>query len=72
MQDRGMSRIKDGAKARIVIVKEEDTTEGKIGKTLFTNWDGKEEVSKNRHKISTKVISKDYKGNKQKHNKGWI
>jgi hypothetical protein len=37
MQDRGMSRIKDGAKARIVIVKEEDTTEGKIGKTLFTN-----------------------------------
>jgi hypothetical protein len=34
MQDRGMSIIKDGAKARIVIDKRENATKGRVGKHL--------------------------------------
>jgi hypothetical protein len=36
-----MITIKDGAKARIVINKGENATKGRIGKTPFSNRDGK-------------------------------
>jgi hypothetical protein len=68
-----MSTIKDGAKARIGINKGKDATKGRIGKTPFSNRDGKEDISKGRHKISIMERCRDYKGkrdNKQKRNKG--
>jgi hypothetical protein len=49
MQDRGMSIIKDGAKVRIVTDKGENATKVKIGKTSFSNQDGKDDISKGRH-----------------------
>jgi hypothetical protein len=72
MQDRGISIIKDGAKARIVTDMGENTTKVRIGKTPFSNRDGKDDNSKGRHKISIMESSRDYKGkggNKQKHTK---
>jgi hypothetical protein len=53
MQDRGMSIIKDGAKAMIVTDKGENATKVRIGKTPFSNWDGKDDISKGRHKITS-------------------
>jgi hypothetical protein len=52
MQDRGMSIIKDGAKARIVTDKGENATKVRIGKTPPSNRDGKDDISKGRHRIS--------------------
>jgi hypothetical protein len=52
MQDRGMSIIKDGAKVRIVIGKGENATKVGIGKTPFSNRDGKDDISRGRHRIS--------------------
>jgi hypothetical protein len=53
MHDRGMSIIKDEAKARIVTGKGENATKVRIGKTPFSNRDGKDDISKGRHRIST-------------------
>jgi hypothetical protein len=50
-----MSTIKDGAKARIVTSKGENATKVRIGKTPFSNQDGKDDISKGRHEISIKV-----------------
>jgi hypothetical protein len=47
-----MSTIKDGAEAWIVTYKGENATKVKIGKTPFSNRDGKDDNSKGRHKIS--------------------
>jgi hypothetical protein len=47
-----MSTIKDEAKARIVTGKGENATKVKIGKTQFSNRDGKDNISKGRHRIS--------------------
>jgi hypothetical protein len=47
-----MSTVKDGAKARIVTDRGENATKVKIGNTPFSNWDGKDEISKGRHRIS--------------------
>jgi hypothetical protein len=33
-----------------------------MGKTSFSNRDGKNDISKGRHKISIKAGSRDYKG----------
>jgi hypothetical protein len=46
MHDRGMSIIKDEAKARI-----KTDREVRIGKTPLSNRDGKDDISKGRHKI---------------------
>jgi hypothetical protein len=70
MQDRGMSIIKDGAKVRIVNGKGENAAKVGIGKTPFSNRDGKDDISKGRHEISIMERSRDYKGkggNRQKH-----
>ena len=48
-----MSIVKDGAKARIVIDKGENATKGRVGKTPFSNQDGKDDISKGRHKITS-------------------
>ena len=48
-----MSTIKDGAKPRIVTDKGENATKVKIGKTPFSNRDGKDDISKGRHKITS-------------------
>jgi hypothetical protein len=48
----GMSIIKDEAKARIVTGKGENATKVRIGKTPFSNRDGKDDISKGRHRIS--------------------
>ena len=48
-----MSIIKDGAKARFVIYKGENATKVRIGKTPFSNRDGKDDNSKGRHKITS-------------------
>jgi hypothetical protein len=72
MQDRGMSIIKDEAKARNVTMKGENATKLKTGKTPFSNRDGKDDISKGRHRISIMERSRDYKGkgsNMQKHTK---
>jgi hypothetical protein len=53
MEGRGMSIIKDGAKAMIVTDKGENATEVRIGKTPFSNRDGKDDISKGRHKITS-------------------
>jgi hypothetical protein len=55
MEARGMSIIKDGAKAMIVTDKGENATKVRIGKTPFSNRDGKDDISKGRHRISIKV-----------------
>jgi hypothetical protein len=47
-----MSTIKDGAKARIVTDRGENATKVKIGKIPFSNRDGKDDISKGRHRIS--------------------
>jgi hypothetical protein len=47
-----MSTIKDGAKARIVTDRGENATKVKIGNPQFSNRDGKDEISKGRHRIS--------------------
>jgi hypothetical protein len=47
-----MSTIKDGAKARIVIDRGENATKVKIGKTPFSNRDGKDDISKGRDRNS--------------------
>jgi hypothetical protein len=49
MQDRGMSIVKDGAKAMIVTDKGENATKVRIGKTPFSNRDGKDDISNGRH-----------------------
>ena len=48
-----MSIIKDGAKAIIVTNKGENATKVRIGKTPFSNRDGKDDISKGRHKITS-------------------
>jgi hypothetical protein len=53
MQDRGVSIVKDGAKAIIVTDKGENATKVRIGKTPFSNQDGKDDISKGRHKITS-------------------
>jgi hypothetical protein len=53
MEGRGMSIIKDGAKAMIVTDKGENAAKVKIGKTPFSNRDGKDDISKGRHKITS-------------------
>jgi hypothetical protein len=53
MEGRGMSIIKDGAKAMIVTDKRENATKVRIGKTPFSNRDGKDDISKGRHKITS-------------------
>jgi hypothetical protein len=53
MEGRGMSIIKDGAKAMIVTDKGENAIEVRIGKTPFSNQDGKDDISKGRHKITS-------------------
>jgi hypothetical protein len=70
MEDRGMGIIKDRAKAMIVIDKGENATKVRIGKTPFSNRDGKDDISKCRHKISIMEWSRGYKGKgdeRQKH-----
>ena len=52
MQDRGMSIIKDEAKARIVTGRGKNATKVKVGETPFSNRDGKDDISKGRHRIS--------------------
>jgi hypothetical protein len=73
MQDRGMSIIKDEAEVRIVISKGENATKVVIGKTPFSNRDGKDDISKGRHRISIMERSSDDQGgkggNRQKHTK---
>jgi hypothetical protein len=67
-----MSTIKDGAKARIVTDRGENATKAKIGKAPFSNRDGKDDISKGRHRISIMERSRYYKGkggNQQKHTK---
>jgi hypothetical protein len=48
-----MSIVKDGAKARIVIDKGENATKGRVGKTPFSNRDGKYDISKGRHNVTS-------------------
>jgi hypothetical protein len=70
MEGRGMSIIKDGAKAMIVTDKGANATKVRIGKTPFSNQDGKDDISKGRHKISIMERSRDHKGtggNRRKH-----
>jgi hypothetical protein len=47
-----MSTIKDGAKARIVIYKGENTTKGRVGKHHSQVEMGKMITQKGRHRIS--------------------
>jgi hypothetical protein len=49
----GMSIIKDGAKAMIVTDKGENATKVRIGKTPFSHRDGKDDISKGSHKITS-------------------
>jgi hypothetical protein len=72
MEGRGMSMIKDGAKEMIVTDKGENATKVRIGKTPFSNRDGKDDISKGRHKISIVGRSSGHKGrggNRKKHTK---
>jgi hypothetical protein len=72
MHDRGMSIIMDEAKSRIITSKGENATKVRIGKTLISNRDGKDDLSEGRHKISIMERYRDYKGkgsNRQKHTK---
>jgi hypothetical protein len=62
MQVRGTGIVKDGAKEMIVTEKGENATKVRIGKTPFSNRDGKDDISKGRHKIGKG-------GERQKHTK---
>jgi hypothetical protein len=53
MEGRGMNIIKDGAKAMIITDKGENATKVRVGKTPFSNRDGKDDISKGRHKITS-------------------
>jgi hypothetical protein len=53
MHDRGMNIVKDEAKERIVTGKGENATKVRIGKTPFSIRDGKDDISKGRHKIAS-------------------
>jgi hypothetical protein len=53
MQDRGTSIIKDEVEVRIVTGKGEDASKARIGKTPFSNRDGKDDNSKGRQKITS-------------------
>jgi DNA/RNA endonuclease YhcR with UshA esterase domain len=67
-----MSTIEDGATGRIISDREDHRTKGRLDKTPFSNQGGKEEISKDGHKISIKGRSRVYKGkrdNEQRHNK---
>ena len=57
-----MGIIKDEAKARIVTSKGENATKVRIGKTPFSNRDGKDDISKGRHEISIMERSRYGKG----------
>jgi hypothetical protein len=48
-----MSTIKDGAKTRIVTDRGENATKVRIGKIPFSNQDGRDDISKGRHKITS-------------------
>jgi hypothetical protein len=48
-----MSTIKDGTKARVVTDRGENATKVRIGKTPFSNQDGRGDISKGRHKITS-------------------
>jgi hypothetical protein len=48
-----MSTIKDGAKARVVTDRGENATKVRIGKIPFSNQDGRDDISKGRHKITS-------------------
>jgi hypothetical protein len=61
MHDRGMNIVKDEAKARIVTGKGENATKVRIGKTPFSIRDGKDYISKVRHRISIMERSSDDK-----------
>jgi hypothetical protein len=52
MHDVGMGTIRDGVKASIVTGKGENATKVGIGKTPLSNQDGKDDISKGRHRIS--------------------
>jgi hypothetical protein len=54
-----MSTIRDGVQARIVTDRGENATKVKIGKTPFSNRDGKHDISKGRHRISIMERSRD-------------
>jgi hypothetical protein len=72
MHDMGMITIKDGVKASIITDKGENAIKIRIGKTPISNWVGKDDISKGRHKISIMEGYRDYKGkggNIQKHTK---
>jgi hypothetical protein len=53
VQDGGMSTIKDGVKAMNVTDEGENAIEVRIGKTPFSNQDGKDDIPKGRHKITS-------------------
>jgi hypothetical protein len=70
----GKSTAKGGIKTRLTKWQRRGFEQGKIGKILLSNCDGREEILKSRHKMSIKVRSRDDEGkgnNKQKHDKGW-
>ena len=48
-----MNIIMDGAKAMIITDKGENATKVTVGKTPFSNRDGKDDISKGRHKITS-------------------
>jgi hypothetical protein len=62
MEGRGMSIIKDGAKARIGIDKGENATKGRVGKHHSQIEMGKMIIPKGRRKMSIMERSSDYKG----------
>jgi hypothetical protein len=45
----------DRVKTRLASGNEEDTTKGRISIASLSNWDGKEEGSKDRFKVSIKT-----------------
>jgi hypothetical protein len=68
-----MSTAKNGVMSRLTRGKEEDIAKGEISKTPLSNWDRRLGIIDNRHRVITKVRSRDGIGggnNKQKHNKG--
>jgi hypothetical protein len=72
LQRTGTHLVKDEAEVRIVTDKGENASKFRIGKTPFSNQDGKDDISKGRHKISIMERSRDYKGKggeRQKHTK---
>jgi hypothetical protein len=57
-----MRIVKYEAKAMIVTDKGENASKVRIGKTPFSNRDGKDDISKGRHRISIMERSSDDKG----------